>query len=58
MDTFYSRLGFAGESAPRFIIPTKVENASDGMTKDLFEYQDNKEFYEQVITFIQKLFFK
>uniref|UniRef100_A0A336LEV6 CSON008344 protein n=1 Tax=Culicoides sonorensis TaxID=179676 RepID=A0A336LEV6_CULSO len=54
----YTKLGFAGENSPRFIIPTKVENSANGTSKDLFDYKDNNEFYEQVITFIQKLFFK
>lgn len=54
----FDRLGFAADSYPRFIIPTEIYNVEKKATKKLFEYKSKTELYEQMVEFIQKLFFK
>lgn len=52
------RLGFAAEQIPRHIIPSRIEDAATGGTKNLFNYSDDVEFYNQAVKFFEKLFFK
>jgi actin-related protein 10 len=52
------RLGFAAEPCPRFIIPTEVRNSANGKHKKLFDYKNQQELYDQMVEFVQKLFFK
>lgn len=54
---FY-RLGFAAEAYPRKIIPSEVILSVNGKTKNIFDYEDKLEFYDQIIEFLQTIFFK
>lgn len=47
------------ESYPRSIIPTEIISGTSPTTsKSLFNYTDQLQFYDQVVDFIQTLFFK
>lgn len=53
------RLGFVAEPYPRSIIPTEIISGTSPTTsKSLFNYTNQLEFYDQVVDFIQTLFFK
>lgn len=53
------RLGFVAEPYPRSIVPTElISGTSPTTSKSLFSYKDSLEFYDQVVDFIQTLFFK
>lgn len=55
----YFRLGFVAESYPRSIIPTEIiAGTSPTTTKSLFDYKNELNLYDQVVDFIQTLFFK
>lgn len=55
---FQIRFGFAAEAYPRKILPTEVILSSNGKTKYLFDYADKLEFYDQMVDFLQTIFFK
>lgn len=53
------RLGFVAEPYPRSIIPTQIISGTSPTTsKSLFKYNNELEFYDQIVDFIQTLFFK
>lgn len=54
------RLGFVAEPYPRSIIPTEyvISGSSPTTSKPLFKYTNELELYDQVVDFIQTLFFK
>ncbi|XP_017870525.1 PREDICTED: actin-related protein 10 [Drosophila arizonae] len=54
----YTKLGFAAESHPRKIIPTEVVLTTTGKTKFLFDYATTEELYDQIVDFLQTIFFK
>ncbi|XP_034671008.1 actin-related protein 10 [Drosophila subobscura] len=54
----YTKLGFAGEAYPRKIMPTEVVLTTTGITKRLFDYEQKDELYDQIIDFLQTIFFK
>ncbi|XP_034124933.1 actin-related protein 10 [Drosophila guanche] len=54
----YTKLGFAGEAYPRKIMPTEVVLTTTGNTKRLFDYEQKDELYDQIIDFLQTIFFK
>lgn len=55
----FHRLGFVAEPHPRSIIPTEIISGTSPTTsKSLFKYTNELEFYDQVVDFIQTLFFK
>ncbi|EDW37641.1 GL27098 [Drosophila persimilis] len=54
----YTKLGFAGESYPRKIMPTEVVLTTTGKTKRLFDYERKEELYDQIVDFLQTIFFK
>ncbi|XP_037808235.1 actin-related protein 10 [Lucilia sericata] len=56
--TAYTKLGFAAEAYPRKIIPSEVILSVNGKTKNIFDYEDKLEFYDQIIEFLQTIFFK
>ncbi|XP_013108584.1 actin-related protein 10 [Stomoxys calcitrans] len=56
--TAYTKFGFAAEAYPRKILPTEVILSSNGKTKNLFDYEDKLEFYDQMVDFLQTIFFK
>ncbi|XP_075157327.1 actin-related protein 10 [Haematobia irritans] len=56
--TAYTKFGFAAEAYPRKILPTEVILSSNGKTKNLFDYEDKQEFYDQMVDFLQTIFFK
>lgn len=55
----FSRLGFAAEQCPRYIIPSRVDDPT-GLSGscNLFDITDSDHFYRQVVAFLQKAFFK
>uniref|UniRef100_A0A7G3A951 Putative actin-related protein 10 n=1 Tax=Lutzomyia longipalpis TaxID=7200 RepID=A0A7G3A951_LUTLO len=53
----YTKLGFAAEAHPRFILPTEVLDPSTGTSKNLFSFH-GMELYDKVVTFLNELFFK
>lgn len=56
---FFCRLGFIAEPYPRSIIPTElISGTSPTTSKSLFSYDTELQFYDQVVDFIQTLFFK
>lgn len=55
----YTKLGFAAEAHPRFIIPSAVCGALESnVPKKLFNYANVTELYDQIVEFLQKIFFK
>ncbi|XP_022210409.2 actin-related protein 10 [Drosophila obscura] len=54
----YTKLGFAGEAYPRKVMPTEVVLTTTGKTKRLFDYEQKEEFYDQIVDFLQTIFFK
>ncbi|XP_030378756.1 actin-related protein 10 [Scaptodrosophila lebanonensis] len=54
----YTKLGFAAEAHPRKIIPTTVVLSTTSETKRLFDFADTTEFYDQIVDFLQMIFFK
>lgn len=56
---FCFRLGFVADPYPRAIIPTEVMSGTSPTTvNNLFSYRSNAELYDQVVDFLQMLFFK
>lgn len=56
---FPFRLGFVAEPYPRSIIPTEIVSGTSPTTsKSLFKGSTELEFYDQVVDFVQTLFFK
>lgn len=52
-------MGFVAEAYPRSIIPTEiVSGTSPSTSKSLFSYKTHLELYDQVVEFIQMMFFK
>uniref|UniRef100_A0A1B0ALV7 Actin-related protein 10 n=1 Tax=Glossina palpalis gambiensis TaxID=67801 RepID=A0A1B0ALV7_9MUSC len=56
--TAYTKLGFAAEAYPRKIIPTEYISSANGESKKLFNYETLQEFYDQMVDFLQMIFFK
>ncbi|XP_030569575.1 actin-related protein 10 [Drosophila novamexicana] len=56
--TAYTKLGFAAEAYPRKIIPTTVVLTTTGVTKRLFDYVGTEQLYDQIVDFLQTIFFK
>lgn len=54
---FY-RLGFAAEAYPRMIMPTELVLTTTGETKRLFDYVGPEQLYDQIVDFLQLVFFK
>lgn len=60
----FTKLGFAGESHPRSIIPSEVldhRTRSSSQTtpnKKLFDYASESELYDQLVEFLKTIFFK
>lgn len=52
------RLGFAAEPSPRKIVRTEVVLTTTGCTKRLFDYDTTEQLYDQIVDFLQSLFFK
>lgn len=46
------------EAYPRKIIPSEITVSSTGKLKNIFKYEDEQEFYDQLIEFLQMVFFK
>lgn len=55
---FYFRLGFASEPYPRYIIPSKVFDVLLSKSQKLFDFENEIDFYDQVIEFFKLIFFK
>ncbi|XP_055716823.1 actin-related protein 10 [Phlebotomus papatasi] len=55
--TAYTKLGFAAEAHPWFILPTEVLDPASGTTKNLFSFHGT-ELYDNLVTFLNELFFK
>ncbi|KAH8354229.1 hypothetical protein KR084_004074 [Drosophila pseudotakahashii] len=56
--TAYTKLGFAAEAYPRKIMPTEVVMTATGIRKRLFDYDTTEELYDQLVDFLQTIFFK
>ncbi|XP_032582533.1 actin-related protein 10 [Drosophila sechellia] len=56
--TAYTKLGFAAEAYPRKIMPTEVVMTTTGIRKRLFDYETPEELYDQLVDFLQTIFFK
>ncbi|XP_031638358.1 actin-related protein 10 [Contarinia nasturtii] len=55
----YTKLGFVAEPHPRSIVPTQIISGTSPTTsKPLFEYKNQLQLYDQVVDFVQTLFFK
>ncbi|XP_034476396.1 actin-related protein 10 [Drosophila innubila] len=54
----YTKLGFAAEAYPRKIIPTELVLTTTGETKRLFDYAHIDKLYDQIVDFLQIIFFK
>ncbi|KAM8719714.1 hypothetical protein ACLKA7_005870 [Drosophila subpalustris] len=54
----YTKLGFAAEAYPRKIIATELVLTTTGVTKRLFDYVETDELYDQIVDFLQIIFFK
>ncbi|GAB0092729.1 Actin-related protein 10 [Sergentomyia squamirostris] len=55
--TAYTKLGFAAEAHPRFILPTQVLDPATGKSTALFSLH-GAELYDNLVTFLNDLFFK
>ncbi|XP_055911230.1 actin-related protein 10 [Eupeodes corollae] len=56
--TAYTKIGFAGEAHPRFIIPSESYLSSTGDIEKLFNYSSKTELYDHMVDFLQTIFFK
>lgn len=54
----FCRLGFAAEAYPRMIMPTELVLTTTGETKRLFDYVSTDQLYDQIVDFLQLVFFK
>ncbi|KAI8034725.1 actin-related protein 10 [Drosophila gunungcola] len=54
----YTKLGFAAEAYPRKIMPTEVVMTTTGVRKRLLDYDTQEELYDQLVDFLQTIFFK
>lgn len=54
------RLGFAAEAYPRYIIRSEVNDTKQdgGGQRNIFDYTDDQQFYDTVVSFIEEIFFK
>lgn len=58
MGTAYTKLGFAGEAHPRFILPSECFLSTTGRICKLFDYSSPTELYDHIVDFLQTVFFK
>ncbi|KAH8303346.1 hypothetical protein KR059_007867 [Drosophila kikkawai] len=56
--TAYTKLGFTAEACPRKIMPTEVVLTTTGIRKRLFDYDTTEELHDQLVDFLQTIFFK
>ncbi|KAG8194281.1 hypothetical protein JTE90_004513 [Oedothorax gibbosus] len=56
--TAYSKIGFAREIGPRFIIPTEVPHPQTGKVTKIWNYQTQEELFIVLKEFIHRLYFK
>lgn len=56
--TAFTKLGFAGEAHPRFILPSECFLSSTGKICQLFNYSSSTELYDHFVDFFQMMFFK
>ncbi|XP_054716321.1 actin-related protein 10-like [Uloborus diversus] len=54
----YTKIGFARETGPRFIIPTEVNHPHSGKCVKVWEYQGKEDLYVILKEFVHKLYFK
>uniref|UniRef100_U5EI79 Putative actin-related protein 10 n=1 Tax=Corethrella appendiculata TaxID=1370023 RepID=U5EI79_9DIPT len=54
----FTKLGFAGESYPRIIIPSDITNCEHQTTKKVYDYDNEDQLYDQLVEFIKTIFFK
>lgn len=57
LGTAYSKLRYAAEAYPRFIIPSEIVT-EDNETIKFFNLTDESEFYDDLVEFLKKIFFK
>uniref|UniRef100_A0A0K8TTD1 Putative actin 3 isoform n=1 Tax=Tabanus bromius TaxID=304241 RepID=A0A0K8TTD1_TABBR len=57
LGTAYSKLGYAAEAYPRFIIPSEIVTEENETIK-LFNLNDENELYDNLVEFLKKIFFK
>ncbi|KAF8786801.1 actin-related protein 10-like [Argiope bruennichi] len=56
--TAYTKVGFARELGPRFIIPTEVNHPQTGKVVRIWNYQTKDDLYIVLKEFIHRLYFK
>ncbi|XP_046384525.1 actin-related protein 10 [Ischnura elegans] len=54
----YTKCGFAGENAPRCIIPSKAKIQDSGEERMINSYRDEEDLYNLLLHFIHYLYFK
>lgn len=54
----YTKLGFAAEAFPRHIIPSTITDTMTKVTKNILQSTSDIELYDQIVEFVNKLFFK
>lgn len=56
--TAYTKIGFARETAPRFIISTEIEDPRTKKVVKLWQYQGKEDLFVNLKEFVHKLYFK
>lgn len=54
----YTKCGLAGETGPRWIIPSKVTNARTGVVTKVWDYRSSNELYETLKELLQVIIFR
>lgn len=56
--TVYTKCGLAGETGPRCIVPSEVQNERTGKVEQIWEFNTTEELYENLKNFLFHLFFR
>ncbi|XP_071504426.1 actin-related protein 10-like [Diadema antillarum] len=54
----YTKVGFAGETSPRAIVPSKVKLSKTGKVTHIWEYSSTEELYDLLVEFLHVLYFR
>lgn len=54
----YTKCGIAGEKCPRCILPSELKDEKTGVVRKLWQYQNEKELYENLKDYLFMLYFR
>lgn len=55
---YFCRMGFCGEFAPRYIIPSEVTCKTTNKNRKLFDFENAEDLYDLLVQFLSNIYFK